>query len=277
MAALLGSLISLCIGSSYAKTLFPDLGVEGVSALRIGLSALILWAAIRPWRTVWQWRDMPPLALYGLTLGFMNLLFYQAIARIPLGLAIAIEFTGPLAVAIWYSHRRIDALWVALAVIGLALLLPWAGVPESALDPWGVAYAMAAAVCWALYIVQGQRVARRYGVNAVALGMAFGALGVVPIGVWHAGAELLQPTWLWFGVWVALFSSALPYALEIFSLRHLPRHTFSICLSLEPVVGAVAGWVLLAEHLSLTQWLAIALVMAASMGSAWPRRATEAV
>jgi inner membrane transporter RhtA len=272
LLALLGSLISLCIGSSYAKTLFPALGVEGVSALRIGLSALILWLVLRPWRSPWQRRDLGPLACYGGILGLMNLLFYESIARIPLGLAIAIEFTGPLAVAIWNSHRWLDALWLVLAVLGLSLLWPGTAIAtDAAIDPLGVAFAAAAAVCWALYIVLGQGVAQRHGVGAVAMGMAFAALLVVPIGIGVSDLGLLQAEfWLW-GLGVAIFSSALPYALEIYALRHMPRHAFSIGLSLEPVVGALAGWLILAEHLQPSQWLAIALVMTASMGSAWPR------
>ncbi|MEY2620320.1 MAG: Threonine/homoserine exporter RhtA [Pseudomonadota bacterium] len=272
LLALLGSLISLCVGSSYAKTLFPALGVEGVSALRIGLAALMLWAVLRPWRGRWHKRDMWPLAFYGGTLGLMNLLFYQSIARIPLALAIAIEFTGPLAVAIWHSRRWLDGLWLLLAVLGLSFLLPVAGLGDvAAIDPVGVAYALAAALCWAVYIVQGQRVAQRFGLQAVAVGMAFAALLVVPIGVWQVGAVLWQPVGLLWGLGVALFSSALPYALEMYALRHLPRHTFSIGLSLEPVVGALAGWWILSEQLSAQQWLAIAMVVTACIGSAWHR------
>ncbi len=273
LLALLGSLVSLCVGSSYAKSLFPTLGIEGVSALRIGFSMLLLCLALRPWRRTWTWADARPLALYGFTLGLMNLLFYEAIGRIPLGLAIAIEFTGPLAVAIWHSHRWLDGLWVALAVIGLLLLVPLPGWNDAAsLDPWGVAFALAAAVCWALYIVQGQRVARRFGVQAVAMGMAFAACLVVPVGLASENLTWLQPSWWWAGLGVALFSSAIPYALEMFALRHLPRHTFSICLSLEPVIGALAAGWMLAEALSPMQWAAIALVMLASMGSAWQWR-----
>ena len=269
VAALLGSLVSLCVGSSYAKTLFPALGALGISALRIGLAMVILMAVFRPWRRRWQIADLKALALYGVTLGWMNLLFYQAIGRIPLGLAIAIEFTGPLAVALWHSRHARDLLWVALATLGLALLMPWQGLDApGALDPLGIAYALAAAACWALYIVVGHRVAQRYGRDATPMGMLAAALVVVPIGAAHAGRLLLDPQWLLPGLWVALLSSALPYALEMYALKHLPKQTFSILLSLEPVVGAVAGWIVLSEALQATQWLAIALVMAASMGSA---------
>lgn len=270
VAALVGSLVCLCVGTSFAKTLFPLMGATGISAYRIGLAALLLVLVLRPWRRRWQATDLPPLALYGVTLGTMNLLFYLAIARIPLGLAIAIEFTGPLAVALWNSHRRRDLLWVALAAAGLALLLPLQGFQSaSALDPLGVAFALAAAVCWALYIVFGQRVARRYGREATPMGMVFACAVVLPVALLDSGLGLLRPEWLWPGLVVAILSSALPYALEMYALQHLPKRSFSILLSLEPAVGALAGWLILTEALTAQQWLAIALVMAASMGSAW--------
>ncbi len=274
LLALLGSLTALCVGSSYAKSLFPVMGIEGVSALRIGLSMVLLMLAFRPWRVNWRRADLPLLAAYGVTLGLMNLWFYEAIGRIPLGVAIAIEFTGPLAVAICLSRHVLDVLWVGLAMAGLALLLPWQGVPQAqGLDPVGVAYALAAAVCWALYIVLGQRVACRHGPMATPMGMMFAAMVVVPIGASQAGWQLLQVEWLGPGLVVALLSSATPYALEMFALKHLPRHTFSIWLSLEPVMGAVMGWLILSEALSVQQMMAIALVMMASMGSAWRLRA----
>jgi inner membrane transporter RhtA len=273
VAALMGSLVSLCVGTSFAKTLFPAMGATGISAYRIGLAALLLVLVLRPWRRRWQRADLRPLALYGVTLGTMNLLFYLSIARIPLGLAIAIEFTGPLAVALWNSHRRRDLLWVALAAAGLALILPLQGLQAAgALDPLGIGYALAAAVCWALYIVFGQRVAHQYGREATPMGMLIATAVVLPVALAHSGSSLLRLEWLWPGLVVAAMSSALPYALEMYALRHLPKRSFSILLSLEPAVGAVAGWIILAEALSLQQWLAIALVMAASMGSAWSVR-----
>jgi inner membrane transporter RhtA len=269
----MGSLVSLCVGTSFAKTLFPQMGATGISAYRIGLAAVLLVLVLRPWRRRWQSRDLPPLALYGVILGCMNLLFYLSIGRIPLGLAIAIEFTGPLAVALWTSHRKLDLLWVALAATGLALILPLRGLQDaSALDPVGMALALAAGVCWALYIVAGQHVARRYGRDATPMGMLAAAMVVVPVGLAQSGTGLFELAWLWPGLVVAALSSALPYALEMYALKHLPKRSFSILLSLEPAVGAVAAWVMLSEDLSPPQWLAIALVMAASMGSAWSVR-----
>ncbi len=270
MLALMGSLVSLAVGTSFAKSLFPALGAEGTTAYRLVFAMLMLMAVFRPWRRRWVWADALPLGLYGVTLGVMNLLFYSAIKTIPFGVAIAIEFTGPLAVAVWTSKKASDWLWVTLAVVGLALLLPLpGGDAATALDPIGVFFAFTAGVCWALYIVFGQRVALRYGGMATPMGMLAAALVVAPIGVAHAGSALLNPQWLLAGLAVALLSSAIPYALEMFALNHLPKNTFSILLSLEPAVGALAGWLVLAEHLTLFQGLAIAMVMAASMGTAW--------
>jgi inner membrane transporter RhtA len=270
MLALLGSLVSLAVGTSFAKSLFPALGAEGTTAYRIVFAMLMLMVVFRPWRRKWAWSDALPLGLYGVTLGVMNLLFYSAIKTIPFGVAIAIEFTGPLAVAVWTSKKASDWLWVALAAAGLALLLPLPGADTAtALDPMGMFFAFTAGICWALYIVFGQRVALRYGAMATPMGMLAAALVVAPVGVWHAGSALLNPQWLVAGLAVALLSSAIPYALEMFSLNHLPKNTFSILLSLEPAVGALAGWLVLAEHLTFAQGLAIGLVMAASMGTAW--------
>ena len=270
MLALLGSLVSLAVGTSFAKSLFPALGAEGTTAYRLVFAMLMLMAVFRPWRRKWVWADALPLGLYGVTLGVMNLLFYSAIKTIPFGVAIAIEFTGPLAVAVWTSKKASDWLWVTLAIVGLALLLPFPGADAAAvLDPMGMFFAFTAGICWALYIVFGQRVALRYGAMATPMGMLAAALVVAPMGVWHAGSALLNPQRLMAGLAVALLSSAIPYALEMFSLNHLPKNTFSILLSLEPAVGALAGWWVLAEHLTLAQGVAIGLVMAASMGTAW--------
>lgn len=270
MLALMGSLLSLAFGTSFAKSLFPALGAEGTTAYRIVFATLILMAVFRPWRRQWVWADALPLGLYGVTLGVMNLLFYSAIKTIPFGVAIAIEFTGPLAVAVWTSKKASDWLWVALAIAGLALLLPLpGGDAATALDPMGMFFAFAAGICWALYIVFGQRVAMRYGSMATPMGMLAAAIVVAPIGVFHAGTAMLDPQWLVAGLTVALLSSAIPYALEMFSLNHLPKNTFSILLSLEPAVGALAGWLVLSERLTPFQGLAIALVMVASMGTAW--------
>jgi inner membrane transporter RhtA len=203
----------------------------------------------------------------------MNLLFYNAIKTIPFGVAIAIEFTGPLAVALWSSKKPLDFVWIVLAVIGLGLILPLAqylgaDVNAPALDPIGIACALGAGLCWAMYIVIGQRVADRIGAYATPMGMLVAALVVTPFGISAAGSSLLNMDWMLMGLGIALLSSAIPYSLEMYSLKHLPKQTFSILLSLEPAVGALAGWLVLSEQLSWQQLCAIALIMAASMGSA---------
>jgi inner membrane transporter RhtA len=213
------------------------------------------------------------LVLFGATLGIMNLLFYSAIKTVPFGLAIAIEFTGPLAVALWSSKKPLDFLWIVLAVIGMGLILPLGqsigvGSTAAALDPMGIAFALGAGACWAMYIVVGQRVADRIGAFATPMGMLVAAMVVTPFGISAAGTSLFNVEWMLMGLGIALLSSAIPYSLEMYSLKHLPKQTFSILLSLEPAVGAVAGWLVLSEQLSTQQVSAIALIMAASMGSA---------
>jgi inner membrane transporter RhtA len=268
IAALMGSLVSLCIGTSFAKHLFPAVGAEGTTTYRLVFAMAMLMLFWRPWRRSWTWADLPPLALYGVNLGVMNLLFYRALETIPFGLAVAIEFTGPLAVAVYTSRKPLDYLWVLLAIAGLGLILPWPGAADP-LNPLGMGFALAAGGCWALYIVIGQRVAGRYGALATPMGMLFAALVVTPVGWSVAGPALFNPHLLLAGLAVALLSSAIPYTLEMYALQHLPKHTFSLLLSLEPAVGALAGWLVLSEPLSAQQLSAMGLIMLASMGSAY--------
>jgi len=273
VAALMVSLITLCAGTSLAKGLFPFVGAEGTTTYRLVFSTLLLMAFWRPWRRAWTWADVPILLLFGATLGVMNLLFYSAIKTVPFGLAIAVEFTGPLAVALWSSKKPLDFVWIVLAVAGMGLILPLGNtlgtdLQAAAIDPLGIAFALGAGACWAVYIVVGQRVADRIGALATPMGMLVAALLVTPLGISVAGASLLNLEWMLAGLGIALLSSAIPYSLEMYSLKHLPKQTFSILLSLEPAVGAVAGWLVLSEQLSSQQLCAIGLIMAASMGSA---------
>ena len=267
------SLVTLCAGTSLAKGLFPFVGAEGTTTYRLVFSTLLLMAFWRPWRRAWTWADVPILVLFGATLGLMNLLFYNAIKTVPFGLAIAVEFTGPLAVALWSSKKPLDFVWIVLAVAGMGLILPLGNasgvdIQAAAIDPVGIAYALGAGACWAVYIVVGQRVADRIGAFATPMGMLVAALLVTPVGISVAGSSLLNPEWMLAGLGIALLSSAIPYSLEMYSLKHLPKQTFSILLSLEPAVGALAGWLVLSEQLSTQQLCAIGLIMAASMGSA---------
>ena len=264
VAALVAGMVSLQYGATVAKSLFPAVGASGTSALRVGFSALMLIAVWRPWRRSLARREAGWIALYGVTLGLMNLLFYLAIARLPLGPAVAIEFAGPLAIALLASRRITDFLWIGVAVLGLGLLLPVS--PTSPLDPLGVALALGAALAWALYILFGQRAGRIDGGQAVSLGMLMAAVVVAPFGFAEAGLDLLAPGILVAGLTVALMSSALPYSLEMFALRRLDRRRFGVLMSLEPAVAACLGFTLLGERLGAIQWLAIGLVIAASAG-----------
>lgn len=265
--AILASMVSVNAGAAWAKGLFPLVGSQGVTAVRVGLAAIIMLAVVRPWRTLPARRDALNLLVYGLMLGCMNLLIYGAFARIPIGIAVAIEVVGPLGVVVLSSRRARDFGWVLLAAFGLWLLAPvHDGVPP--LDPAGVAYALGAAFCWAMYIVFGKRVSTLNGGHAVAWGMLAAALFTVPVGVAHAGADLLLPTVLAGGLAVAVLSSALPYSLEMAALARLPRRVFGILVSAGPAFAALAGWVVLGERLTGMQWLAIALVILACGGAA---------
>ncbi|HEY8327947.1 MAG TPA: EamA family transporter [Rhodanobacter sp.] len=269
---LLISMVSYQCGASLAKHLFPQVGAQGATAYRLGLSALILLLWRRPWRRSGTGqntarRDWRALWGYGLSMGAMNLVFYMSLRTIPLGIAVALEFTGPLALALFGSRRWLDFVWIALVVAGLALLLPLRGQMH-ALDPVGVMYALAAGVGWALYIVLGKKAGAAYGADAVTLGTSIGALLAIPFGIAHAGSALLSPTLLPYALGVAVLSSALPYSLEMVALTRLPARTFSTLLSLEPAIAALAGVALLGERLSLLQWLAIVTIIVAAAGTA---------
>ena len=275
--AVLGSVTALGVGTSWAKqALFPVVGAQGTTAMRVGLSALLMLVLWRPWRWRLSRADAQAVALYGAALGAMNLMFYLSLQTLPFGLAVAIEFAGPLAVAIWSSRRAVDFIWVALAIAGLALLLPL-GLSGSTLDPLGVLYSVGAAVFWALYIVFGKRAGHLHAGQSVSLGLLVAALVVVPVGVAHAGAALLSPSVLLVGVAVAAISSALPISLEMMALKRLPKEAFGIMISMEPAVAALLALALLGERLDTVQWLAIGCIVAASMGSAATARRLPAV
>lgn len=260
------AMVSFQVGATFAKQLIPVVGAPGTTALRLGLSALLLVVVQRPWRSMPSRSAWPMVLAYGVSLGAMNSVFYLALGRIPLGIAVAIEFVGPLAVAVLASRRRLDFLWVGLAAIGLSLLLPITH-SGTALDPIGVLYALAAGVGWALYIVFGQKAGQAQGPSASTWGLMVAALLTVPVGAADAGAKLLDPSILPFGVGVAIFSSALPYTLEMIALRTLSTKVFGTLMSFEPAIAAIAGVVVLHERLALTQWAAIGAIIVASVGA----------
>ncbi|ATB30963.1 EamA family transporter [Melittangium boletus] len=267
LPAVLLSIVSVQGGAALAKGLFPALGAAGTAGVRIALAALVLLVAFRPPLarfTRAQWAAVIP---YGLALGAMNLSYYLAIARIPLGLGVTLEFVGPLVVAVAGSRRLLDFLWVLVAAVGIVLITPWSGGP-GALDMIGVLLALFAGACWAAYIVLGGRLSRLLPEGqGVATGMVFATLVVLPVSLADGVAAKLTPALLAAGLGVALLSSALPYTLEMMALRVLPSRTFGILMSLEPAVATLMGFLFLHERLSPVQWLAVALVSAASAGS----------
>jgi inner membrane transporter RhtA len=272
--AVLAAMSTIQGGASLAKGLFPAVGAQGATALRLAFAALILLVVWRPWRQKLTGRELRVVMVYGAALGVMNLTFYLALERIPLGIAVAIEFTGPLAVALLATRRALDFVWALLAVAGILLILPLSEASQ-ALDPVGVVLALAAGTCWALYILFGQRAsAAVHGGTATSLGMVTAALLVFPFGVAHAGRALLDVSLFPMALGVAVLSSALPYSLEMIALKALPTRTFGILMSLEPALAALAGLLFLREQLTVLQWVAIGCVILASAGSAASSRQT---
>ncbi len=268
VVTLILSIISLCTGTSFAKTLFTEVGAIGTTTFRIFFSACILWLIWRPWRIPLTRADLATIVPYGICIVGMNLPFYLSLQTLPVGIALAIEFTGPLSLAIYKSRTRFDFLWITFAIVGLYLLL-WPSTDSDtllALDPAGVIYALIAGVFWASYIIVGQKARRVHPAHVTSYGLTIAALIILPMGLLSGGAAMFNPNLLLFGLGIAILSSALPYSLEIFSLRILPTKTFSIMLSLEPAVGALAGIIILGEVIETKQWLAILLVVCASAG-----------
>ncbi|MBB5686932.1 threonine/homoserine exporter RhtA [Sphingobium boeckii] len=261
------AMISIQTGATIAKSLFPITGAPGATALRLLFAALILLIVFRPWRMMPQGRAWRSLILYGAALGGMNLLYYMALRTLPLGVAIALEFTGPLLVAILGSRRLLDFLWVILAIAGLLLLLP-IGLGASDIDPVGAAYALGAGAFWAGYILFGKKAGGDHGANSVAWGTVFAALIIVPVGVVDAGAALFTPAAIPLALGVAVLSTAFPYSLEMVALTRMPARVFGTLMSIEPAIGAVSGLIILGERLATVQWAAIAAIVAASLGAA---------
>jgi inner membrane transporter RhtA len=265
LPAVLGSILSVQIGAALAKGLFPALGAGTTAMLRIGLSAVILMAVNRPnLRSLnkKQWVAVMP---YGFCLGAMNVVFYLALERIPLGLAVTLEFVGPLLLAVITSKRKIDFLWILLAAIGITLIAPWNG---EGLDVLGAIMAFGAGMLWAGYIVMGRRTsAVMDGKTAVTVGMLFATLVSLPFGVNSGGLAHFSPAMILPAVGLALLSSAIPFSLEINALKQMPAKTFSILMSLEPVVATLCGLLFLNEFLSFKEWVAVALVVVASVGT----------
>lgn len=263
-------MISVQLGAAFAKGLFPLVGPEGVAAIRVGLSALVLAVAFRLWRLRPDRSDLVALIGYGGALGLMNLLIYKAFAHIPIGVAVSIEVVGPLAVASLTSRRPADFVWIGLAAVGLCLL-PLNGRGGGLSVP-GVLFALGAGACWGLYIVFGARVAPLGAGRSVAAGMVVAAAITTPVGLLHAGEALWSLHVLALGAVVALLSSMLPYLLDMFAMARMPRRVFGVLLSASPAVAALAGRIVLKEALTPLQWTGVAAIVIACAGAAWGAR-----
>ncbi|MFF4630215.1 EamA family transporter [Streptomyces griseorubiginosus] len=257
--------VSVQFGAALAVTLMPRAGALGVVTLRLLAAAIVLLVVCRPRLRGHSRTDWGTVVVFGLTMAAMNGLFYQAVDRIPLGPAVTLEVLGPLTLSVLASRRAVNVVWAGLALVGVFLL---GGGNFGGLDPLGVAFALAAGAMWAAYIVFSARTGRRFPqADGLALAMTVGALAFLPFGVVGSGTRLLDPVTVGLGAGVAVLSSVLPYTLELLALRRLPASTFAILMSLEPGIAALAGFLILDQALSALQALAIALVIAASMGA----------
>lgn len=261
------AMFSIQIGASVAKQVFPMAGPAGTTALRVFIAALILSLVGQLWKHRISRKNILVIAIYGICLGTMNLLFYFSLERIPLGIAVALEFIGPLTVALLASKRIWDILWIVLAGLGIYLILP---ISSSAadLDLTGILLALGAGVFWGLYIVFGQSAGKKGpSLHVSAIGMWFAAIVAIPVGIYMNGSQLQNPSLLPMGIVIAILSSALPYALEMRAMRDMPAKTFGILMSMEPLIATLMGILFLHETLQASQWIAIFCIIIASVGS----------
>lgn len=261
------SMISVTTGASLAKNLFPTLGAEGTTVVRLGLGAILLLFMWKPWKFELNAFQFRIVVLYGLCLGLMNLMFYMAINRIPLGIAIAIEFIGPLTVALMLSKKVLDLFWAFLAAVGIALILPLSDLQQT-LDPIGILFAVGAAVMWGLYIILGKKAGAILPSGiATSLGVTAAFLFITPFGATDALKIFTHSLLIPIAIGVGILSTAIPYSLEMTALKKMSPSHFGIFLSMEPAIGSLVGLIFLSEHLTLIQCAAVLCIMVASIGS----------
>ena len=272
------SIFSVQLGAAVAKGLFDTLGPGGTVFLRIGFAALVLVALWRPRFRGYTRRDYLLAALFGVTLAGMNLSIYLSFDRIPLGIAVTLEFVGPLGVAVAGSRRALDLVWVVLAAAGILLLAPIGILGGTDLDPIGVLFAFVAGGLWACYIILSVRTGRAFpGMSGLVIAMLVGTVALLPVGVASAGPAMLDPGLLLAGLGVAVLSSAIPYSVELAALRRLPARVFGVLMSLEPAVAALVGFLVLGERLGPHALAAVALVTLAATGASRFGASTPAV
>jgi len=259
------SILSVQLGAGLAKNLFGTLPPSAVVFLRIATGAIVLVAIVRPRLRGLSLRDLGVAVAFGASLGLMNMSFYEALARMPIGIAVAIEFIGPLGVAVATSRRRLDLLWVALAAVGVVLLAPGG---EGRVTWAGIGFAALAGLFWAAYILLGAATGSRFpGQTGLALAMTVSLVIAAPVGITTGGSALLSPEVLLLGLGVGLLSSVIPYSIELEALRRMPKRVFGILMSLEPAAAALVGLIILGEVLDVREWAAILCVVAASFGT----------
>jgi len=264
--AIILAMVSITIGASLAKSMFTSINPAGVTFLRLTVSAVILFFVLRVWEVKFSRKNIVSVCLYGCTIAGMNLFFYSSIKTIPIGVALAVELIGPLLVSIIFSQKRSDFLWAVLAGGGIYLLIP-SSASASELDPIGLAYAAGAGFFWGAYIIVGKKAGIQHGTKAPALGLVIASLMLVPIGVETLTLNHFNIDLVLLAVLVALLSSLVPLVLEMKALRHLPTKTYGVLTSGEPVLGAIAGFLILGEQLGLIQLFGIAIIVFASIGS----------
>ena len=262
---LLIAMISMQSSGSLAKVLFEQFPILTVSALRLLLGSLILALIFKIWQLNFKQVKWKAIISYGLALAGMNALFYLSIDRLPLGIAVSFEFIGPHSVALYHARQKFDFVWVGLAILGLALLFPFE--QSHSLDPIGIALALGAGACWALYIVAGQKPTGISGNHTVCLGMFVGMLCLMPIALFMGmPSAVFEPSNFIYFIALAILASALPFSLEMIALRNLSALSFGTLMSIEPAIAALSGFIFLGEQLLWTQWLALATIISASVG-----------
>ena len=263
---LLIAMISVQSSGSLAKILFSQFPILTVAAMRLLLGAVILALIFKIWQINFRQVKWKAIISYGIALAGMNAMFYLSINRLPLGIAVSFEFIGPLSVALYYARQKFDFVWVGLAILGLILLFPFDQVSQN-LDLIGIAFALAAGACWALYIVAGQKPSGISGNHTVCLGMFIGMLCLMPIALFSGmSPNVFEPSNLVYFITLAVLASALPFTLEMIALRNLTALSFGTLMSVEPAIAALSGFIFLGEQLLWNQWLALATIIAASIG-----------
>lgn len=260
------AMISMQSSGSLAKILFGQFPVLTVSVMRLLLGSLILAMIFKVWHINFKHVNWRAISSYGIALAGMNAMFYLSIERLPLGIAVSFEFIGPLGVALYYARQRYDFIWVGLAILGLVLLFPFDQSSQS-LDPIGIAFALAAGACWAMYIIFGQKPSGISGNHTVCLGMFIGMLCLMPVALFSGiPSTVFEPSNFIYFIALAILASALPFSLEMMALRRLSPFIFGTLTSLEPAIAALSGFIVLHEQLLWTQWLALMVIIAASVG-----------